>query len=188
MTFFDFFKAGFYDFFFLNIFGHFLFIIALSGVYTLSGWRTVYSFIACFIAGYLITFSLDWAGLITIPENLQRVLIPVTIIVTSFTNFFVKKKVFTNRYPSQDFRYFLAIAAGLIHGFSFANDRAGRAIADAIGYNFGIITCIILSGFFLLLTAFFLTYFLRVKLREWNLIVSGAAAGIAIFKLFLSLY
>lgn len=185
MGFFDYFKAGFQDFIFLNIFGHILFIVVLTGIYTLPSWRIVFSFVGFFITGYLISFLMTWYGLVDIPMSLLKILIPITVVATAFTNFFVKKQVFTNRYPSQNFRYYFALVAGLIHGFSFV--KPGLNTFHMLAYNSGVISCILFSSLVFLFCSFVLTYFLRVSLREWNLIVSGACAGIALFKLFLNL-
>jgi hypothetical protein len=181
MSFIDLFFSGFRDFIFLNYFGHLLFLIALCGVYTLASWRKALSFVLFFIAGYLITYFLKVFEVFTIARGVLTILLPVTVIVTAFTNFFVKKMVFTNRYPSQNFRFYFAVAAGIIHGFAFKVPDTG--IVPVIAYNSGIIFCIFFTYFALLTIALVLTYFLRVRLREWNLIISGACAGIALYKI-----
>lgn len=188
MTFSEYFAKGFQDFISLNVFGHILFIVVLCGVYTLNSWKGVYSYLGFFIGGFILTFYLSWFDLIHLPRHFLKIMIPITVIVTAFTNFFVKKGAFTNRYPSQNFRYYFALGAGLIHGFAFGTGRGGKDLIDTLAYNSGVISCIGISAFVFLLTALILTYFLRVRLREWNLIVSGASAGVALFKIFLNLY
>jgi hypothetical protein len=45
-------------------------------------------------------------------------LIPVTIVITSLNNLFVKKFAYKSKYP---IIYFLALFFGLIHGLGFSN-------------------------------------------------------------------
>lgn len=187
MNFLDFFKAGLSDFVFLNVSGHFLFIIALCGVFTTRSWQKVTGYVLVYAICYLFTFFLSWADLFSLPEPIMKYLIPITIIAISITNFFVKKKTFTNRYPSQNYRYYFAILAGLIHGFDLALGKQAYTLTGALAYHLGFTVCIVLTMTGLLIIARFLTYFLQVKLREWNLIISGACAGIAAFRLYLGI-
>lgn len=188
-SFFEFFSKGFNSFLYLNIFGHALFVATLCGVYTMRSWKTAYSFILTFIAGALLTFILAQFDIIDIPQITLQFLVPITIIVTGFSNFFTKKQVFTNRYPSQNYRYYLAFLSGIIHGFAFDKGLSSTAEFGGIsGYAFGWIFATALFVFALLFLAFILTYFLRVRLREWNLIISGACTGIAAFKMLMNMY
>ncbi len=187
MGFFDSFARGFNDFIFFNVFGHLLFIVVLCGIYTLKSWKGVSSYLVFFMIGMAFTFYISWLDFSRLSGNTLKILIPVTVIVTAFTNFFVKKGVFTNKYPSQNYRYYFALIAGLIHGFAFGTSRAGGFFGDSLGYSLGLIVCIWAFAFVFLLVALILTYFLRVRLREWNLIISGASAGVAVFKLFMGM-
>ncbi len=187
MGFFDSFARGFNDFIFFNVFGHLLFIVVLCGIYTLKSWKGVSSYLVFFMIGMAFTFYISWLDFFRLSGNTLKILIPVTVIVTAFTNFFVKKGVFTNKYPSQNYRYYFALIAGLIHGFAFGASRAGGFFGDSLGYSLGLIVCIWAFAFVFLLVALILTYFLRVRLREWNLIISGASAGVAVFKLFMGM-
>jgi hypothetical protein len=187
MSFLEIFLAGLNDFVHLNVFGHVLFIVALCGVFTLRSWQKVTGYVIVFVLSYLSTFFISWAGIFDIPHTLIKILLPCTVIVTAFVNFFVKKKSFTNRYPSQNYRYYFAIPSGLIHGFAFSDGKTGIELTNALVYNAGLIACIILIMFVLLMIARFLTYTFRVNLREWNLIISGACAGIAAFKIYLGI-
>lgn len=196
MSFSDYMGTGFSAFFNNYYFSHLLFIMALCGVYTLRSWKLVSSFVLAFIGGYLLTFILAFFQIVEVPTGqgtplLQGILVPITILITALANFSVRKKAFINRYPNQNYRYYLAVIAGAVHGFAFEQiikpPRSG-ILEQLFGYNLGIIAGIAVLVFTLLFTAFLLTYFLRVRLREWNLILSGACAGIAIFKILLRMY
>jgi hypothetical protein len=186
-SFYDFFKLGLTKIAYLDVFAHTLFIVALCGIYTVQTWRMVCLFVLTFIGGYLITFLLTTFDYIDFPENVLAYLIPLTIIVTAITNFYIKKNAFINKYPSQNYRYFLGFGGGLIHGLSFPDVLKNYLLSpddlffQIVAFNFGVITGLAIIVFILLLISFVITYFIRVNIREWNLLVSGACAGIALY-------
>ncbi|MFN6946816.1 MAG: HupE/UreJ family protein [Cytophagaceae bacterium] len=184
---FDFFKLGMHNIIFLNVYGHFLLIITLCGIYTLPSWRKVASFLSVFIGAFIVTFLVSAFDLFEIPTGVFNYLVPLTILVISISNFYRKKQVFTNRYPTQSYRYYLSFISGLIHGFAFQNALIplyeDEILNNLVAFKLGVISSLALIAFFLLLTAFIATYFVRVHLREWNLIISGACAGIAVYMM-----
>lgn len=186
-SFYDFFKLGLANIAYLDVFGHVLFIIALCGIYTAHSWQSVFGYVAAFIAGYLITFLFTTFDYISLPDKALAYLIPLTIIITSITNFYHKKKPFINKYPSQTYRYFLGFGGGLVHGFAFPRVlkiyllSPDDLVYQIIAFNFGVTLGLIIIVGFLLMVSFFVTFFIRVNIREWNLLVSGACAGIALY-------
>jgi len=186
-TFFDFFNLGFTNLTQLNVFGHILFIIALCGIYTAHSWKTVSGYVAAFIIGYLTTFLLTTFDYVFLPDRLLEYFIPLTILITAITNFSHKKKPFINKYPSQTYRYFIGLGGGLIHGFAFPSIlkiyllSPDDLFSQIVAFNLGVVTALILIVSLLLIVNFFVTYFIRVNIREWNLLLSGACAGIALY-------
>ena len=186
--FYDFFVLGFSNIAFLNVFVHILFIIALCGIYTFKHWKLVVSFLLTFVVGYLITFFLSTFNIVVVPEKPLIFLLPLTIFIAAVSNFNLKRNTFVNRTPSQKYRYWLAFIAGNIHGLAFPEILKPLLTADemfhqVLAFNLGILSALILIVFFLLSTISFLTYFIRVNIREWNLMISGACAGIAVYIL-----
>jgi hypothetical protein len=185
----DFFKLGLSNIAYFNLFEHILFIIALCGIYSFGSWQKVTLFVLLFIIGYQITFIPSTFHYFTFPPLLLRFLIPFTILLTAISNFYLKKQAFTNKYPSDNYRYFLSFFAGNIHGFAFPESlqnyllNPGDQVFELLFFNIGIVTGLVIIVFFLLFTCFFLTYFIRINLREWNLLLSGACAGIALYIL-----
>jgi len=183
-----FFSLGFIKIAYLDVFVHILFIIALCGIYTFKSVRLVATYAACFVLGYLITFFLSASGIINAPERLLAYLLPLTTIIVSVSNFFLKKNAFTNKYSPHNYRYFLALAGGLFHGLDFPAAlgkvlESDKLFLPIFAFNMGILSALFLAISFLLITAFILTYLLRVNIREWNLILSGACAGISVYIL-----
>jgi hypothetical protein len=147
----------------------------------------VFGYIACFIGGYLVTFFLTTFDVIDLNDKLLSYLIPLTIVLVAITNFYHKKKPFLNSYPSQSYRYFLGIFGGLIHGFVFPKMlkiyllSPDDLVFQIIAFNLGVVMGLLIIVFLLLVVSFFVTFYLRVNIREWNLLVSGACAGIALY-------
>src|SRR4051794_10001412 len=115
----DFFKLGLSNIAYFNLFEHILFIIALCGIYSFGSWQKVTLIVLLFIIGYQITFLPSTLHYFIFPPLLLKFLIPLTILITAISNFYLKKQAFTNKYPSENYRYFLAFFAGSIHGFAF---------------------------------------------------------------------
>lgn len=181
----DFFKLGFSHIALLNVFLHILFIISYCGVFTFKNLKMVGGLLLTFVGGYIITFLLSTFNFFEVPQIVISFLLPLTVLITSICNFFMKRNAFLNRYPSQNYRYYLGFVAGTIHGLAFPLSlkpiiSESHYIAQAVAFNIGIITALIIVVFVLLAISFILTYYVRMHRREWNLLLSGACAGIAI--------
>jgi len=166
---------------------HILFIVALTAVYRMQDWRKVAVLITAFTIGHSITLALATLDILSVPSDLIEFLIPVTVFISGFSNFFHKDKR-SNR-QMQIFKYFLALIFGLIHGLGFSNylkallGGAESLLMPLFAFNVGLefgqifIVLIILSVVYLLVNK------LKVNHRELILILSGAAVGISLIML-----
>lgn len=104
-----------------NGYDHILFIMAICSVYTLVDWQKVVVLVTAFTAGHSITLALATLGYVNVNPDVIELLIPVTIVITAFLNFFYKvpKTAFASKEKVQAFRYPLALGFGLIHGLGF---------------------------------------------------------------------
>ena len=91
-------------------------------------------------------------------------------------------------YVSISIKYSLAVFFGLIHGMGFSNFFRSAAIpgidegfiTQLLAFNLGVeLGQLIIIAFILGLTYVFLEI-IKVKVREWNLFISGATAGLSI--------
>ncbi len=101
----------------LNGYDHILFLIALSAVYLLKDWKKVLIIVTAFTIGHTVTLALASLRIIHISAELIEFLIPVTIFISAFSDFFYKEK---NKKNLQNFKYILAMFFGLIHGLGFS--------------------------------------------------------------------
>jgi len=163
---------------------HILFIIALTVVYPLREWKKLLILVTAFTIGHSLTLLLATLNIIRINTDLIEFLIPVTIFITALGNIVQKsEKIYSGRHK---FKYATALFFGLIHGLGFSNYLRSLLSAEEgivlplLSFNVGIelgqiIIVLIIAG----LTLLFVDL-LGAKRREWNLVLSGAAAGISL--------
>ncbi|GAA4456528.1 HupE/UreJ family protein [Nibrella saemangeumensis] len=167
---------------------HILFVIALCAVFTIRQWRKVLILVTAFTVGHSITLALATLQLIEYDSGLIELLIPITILITAISNFFYRKadNRFTVRETKPLLRYVLALIFGLIHGMGFSNylrsllGKETSIVQPLLAFNIGLeIGQLFIVGLILIL-AFVAIERLRVRKHDWNLVVSGIMAGMAL--------
>ena len=163
---------------------HILFLVALCAVYRLEQWRKIIILVTAFTLGHCVTLVLASTDVVSIRSDIIEFLIPVTILLTALQN------VINHRaQPSQSQMrriYFMALFFGFIHGMGFSNYfRAllmgdGSVLIPLLGFNIGIELGQLLVVAIVLSIAFLVMRVLKVQHRDWNLFVSGAAAGMSL--------
>ena len=168
----------------LNGYDHILFIVTLCGVYILSQWKNVIVLVTAFTIGHSITLALATLRIITIPGNLIEFLIPVTIFVTSVANIVYKKTEYSTSLHT--FKYGSAMFFGLIHGLGFSNylrsllGKEDNIVTPLFAFNVGLEIGQLVIVLSILTLAYLFIKYLHVIRREWNLVISGAGAGVSL--------
>ncbi len=171
----------------LNGYDHILFIISLCIVYLLKDWKKVLILVTAFTIGHSVTLALATLDYIKVSNDLIEFLIPVTIFISGSSFFF-----FTDIKSSaklHKFKYFTALFFGLIHGMGFSNylkailGSEENIVMPLFAFNVGLELGQILIVVAYLLIVYLLTELLKVKRREFNLIISGAVLGISLIMM-----
>ena len=171
----------------LKGYDHILFVVALCAVFRLKDWKKVAFLITAFTIGHSITLALATFNVITYSTKLIELLIPITIFLTCIINFFHKsnERSLSNEKPSY-FRYPMAMAFGLIHGMGFSNylrsllGKEESIWQPLLAFNVGLeIGQLVIVAISLIISLLLLDIF-KVKKHDWNLILSGIVAGIAL--------
>ena len=171
----------------LKGYDHILFVVALCAVYRLKDWKKVAILVTAFTIGHSITLALATLSIITYSTNLIELLIPITIFLTCILNFFHKseERSLSNQKPSY-FRYPMAMAFGLIHGMGFSNylrsllGKEESIWQPLLAFNVGLeIGQLVIVAISLIISSLLLDIF-KVKKHDWNLILSGIVAGVAL--------
>jgi len=168
----------------LNGYDHILFLTALAAVYLLKDWKKVLILVTAFTIGHTTTLALATLKVINIPTGLIEFLIPVTIFISAFSDFFYKENV--NDRKLHHLKYALAMFFGLIHGLGFSNylrellGNEENIVKPLFAFNLGLEIGQIIIVISYLSLASVLVYFIKVPRRDLTLITAGAAFGVSI--------
>jgi hypothetical protein len=161
---------------------HQLFIAALAAIYLLKDWKQVLILVTAFTIGHSLTLALSVLDIFRLPSGLVEFLIPVTIVITAFSNLF--QRTFTAR--SIRINYFLALFFGLIHGMGFANSIRFIMAEDQnlgwslFGFNVGLEAGQIVVVLGLLLLAHLVVNVMKVNRRDWVIFLSAGVFALAL--------
>ena len=166
---------------------HILFLLALCAVYSIDQWRRLFILVTAFTVGHSITLALSSFGWVVIPSHIIEFLIPVTILITAIRNVAVPTSdQLTDDQGNMTGHYLVALCFGFIHGIGFSNyfralmmDSSSITI-PLLGFNLGIEIGQLLVVSIVVIVASLVVKFAQVKHRDWNLFISGAAAGISL--------
>jgi len=162
---------------------HILFIAALCIRYQLANWRKILVLVTAFTIGHSITLALSVLNLVHYSSKWIEFLIPVTILITAFSNVFVKKFTFKTKFP---FIYFMALFFGLIHGLGFSNylksllGKDNNILLQLFSFNIGLEVgqLLIVSG--ILILSLIIVGLMKLNRREYVLYCSGGIFALAI--------
>ncbi|MDD2792695.1 MAG: HupE/UreJ family protein [Sediminibacterium sp.] len=177
------FKLGYEHIADLKGIDHILFIVALCIRYQFADWKKLLVLVTAFTIGHSITLALSVFDLINYSMSWIEFLIPVTIVITAFSNVFVKKFSFKAKFP---LIYFFALFFGLVHGLGFSNylkslmGKDESIVMQLLAFNLGLEAgqLLIVLGI-LFITLIFVTLF-KVNRREYMLYVSAVAFALAL--------
>lgn len=171
----------------INGYDHILFIIALCAIYRLKDWKKVILLVTAFTVGHSITLALATLNVISYSTKLIELLIPVTIVLTCLINFFHRSAQYSYEVEESSlFRYPVAIVFGLIHGMGFSNylrsllGKEQSIWQSLLAFNIGLELGQLLIVLIVLVVSSLMLDVLRVKKHDWNLILSGIVAGVAL--------
>ena len=162
---------------------HQLFIAALAAIYLLKDWKQVLILVTAFTIGHSLTLALSVYNVIEINSDLVEFLIPLTIVITAFSNLFQKK--FTPK--TIRINYFLALFFGLIHGLGFANyirfatEGSDQSIGWSLfGFNVGLEVGQIVVVLGILLLSHLVVNIFKVNRRDWVLFLSAGVFALSL--------
>jgi hypothetical protein len=186
------FELGFRHIFNLRAYDHIVFLLALCAPYVLADWRRVVALVTSFTLGHSLTLALATLGFVHYSPALIERLIPVTILLTCLLNLLragrAEPRLVRRRQAEPVFLALpnvLAAGFGLIHGLGFSSylrgllGRQSRPVLELLAFNLGVELGQLLIVLLILLLGFLLLRGFGVARRDWLLVVSGAAAGIA---------
>ena len=189
-------QLGFHHILNLQAYDHIVFLLALCAPYVLADWRRVVALVTSFTIGHSLTLALATMGAVQYSASLIEKLIPITILLTCIVNLVkagrAEPRLARRLRPEPvvlALPNLLAIVFGLVHGLGFSSylrellGQQSRPVLELLAFNVGVELGQLLIVSFILLLGFLLLRGLGVSRRDWLLVVSGAAAGIAVVLL-----
>ena len=162
---------------------HILFVMALCLRYQFSDWRKILILVTAFTIGHSITLVLSVFNLVQYSMKWIEFLIPVTIIITSVSNIFVKKFVFKSKFP---LIYFLALFFGLVHGLGFSSylksllGSENNVVSQLLAFNLGLEAGQLLIVTAVLLISFIFVTIFKCHRREYLLYITGGIFALSL--------
>ncbi|MBT9393451.1 HupE/UreJ family protein [Hymenobacter sp. NST-14] len=185
-------QLGFHHIFNLRAYDHLVFLLALCAPYVLQDWRRVLALVTSFTLGHSLTLALATLEVVHYSPALIERLIPVTIILTCLLNLARAGRPTDRAVAPPASRpvvlalpNLLAAGFGLIHGLGFSSylrgllGRQSRPVLELLSFNVGVELGQLLIVGLILLLGLLLLRGLNVARRDWLLVTSGAALGIA---------
>lgn len=180
-------KLGFEHIADVAAYDHILFLVALCAVYRIEEWKKILILVTAFTIGHSITLVLVSLEIFTIPSKIIKFLIPLTIFVTALHNVLGSNQAISSIKMKRN--YAMALFFGMIHGMDFSNYFKALIMDPSdifiplLGFNIGIELGQLLIVFFIVGIAYLVLNVLKTKHREWNLFISGAAAGMSLISM-----
>ncbi|MEL6590688.1 MAG: HupE/UreJ family protein [Bacteroidota bacterium] len=188
-------QIGFHHILDWEAYDHMLFLLALCAVYQLKQWRNILVLVTAFTIGHSISLALATTEVIDMNTQFQigettfaliqvvEFLIPLSILTTALLNVFRTNLEISPK--AMRIQYLIALFFGLIHGMGFSSLLRSMLMGEEsifyplLAFNVGIELgqLAIVAGIVLL--SFIVVNLLRAPQREWNLFISGAAAGVS---------
>lgn len=164
----------------INGYDHILFVVALCASYQIQEWRKVLILVTAFTVGHSLTLALSVWDLVKIPTDLIELLIPVTILITSFSTIVKKSKKGGDKLV-----YAYAAFFGLIHGLGFSNylksllGKSQSILGPLFAFNVGLELGQLAIVLAMMILSFLLTQVFAINRKDWAFFLSSAIFGIA---------
>tara|TARA_B100000767_G_scaffold265465_2_gene281543 strand:+ start:1444 stop:2031 length:588 start_codon:yes stop_codon:yes gene_type:complete len=180
-------KLGFEHISNLTGYDHVLFLVVLCAVYKIQQWKGILILVTAFTIGHSFTLVLVSLNVFSISSEIIKFLIPLTIFITAIYNIISVKSSKKNIRMGRN--YAIALFFGFIHGMDFSNYfkalimDTSSIIIPLLGFNLGIELGQLMIVLIIVTVAFIFLNIVGVKHREWNIFISGAAAGVSLISI-----
>ncbi len=169
----------------IHAYDHVMFLMALTIPYSFKDWKRILLLVTVFTVGHTLALLLSVYGVITIKVNIIEFLIPITILITAFFNFFTAGK--SSKTESINLVFFITLFFGIIHGLGFSNYfktiLGGSPTSKLLPlgeFALGIEAAQIIVVFVVLIISYIVQTIFRFSKRDWTLAMSAFVIGVVI--------
>jgi hypothetical protein len=169
----------------IHAYDHVMFLMALTIPYAFKDWKRILLLVTVFTVGHTLALLLSVYGIITIKVNIVEFLIPITILITAFFNFFTAGK--SSKTESINLVFFITLFFGIIHGLGFSNyfrtilrGSPTSKLLPLAEFALGIEAAQIIVVFVVLIISYIVQTIFRFSKRDWTLAMSAFIIGVVI--------
>jgi hypothetical protein len=169
----------------IHAYDHVMFLMALTIPYAFKDWKRILLLVTVFTVGHTLALLLSVYGIITIKVNIVEFLIPITILITAFFNFFTAGK--SSKTESINLVFFITLFFGIIHGLGFSNyfktilgGSPSSKLLPLGEFALGIEAAQIIVVFVVLIISYIVQTIFRFSKRDWTLAMSAFIIGVVI--------
>ncbi|MCV9932176.1 HupE/UreJ family protein [Flavobacterium sp. LS1R47] len=169
----------------IHAYDHVMFLMALTIPYSFKDWKRILLLVTIFTVGHTLALLLSVYGIVTIKVNIVEFLIPITILITAFFNFFTAGK--SSKTESINLVFFITLFFGIIHGLGFSNYfrtiLGGSPTSKLLPlgeFALGIEAAQIIVVFVVLIISYIVQTIFRFSKRDWTLAMSAFIIGVVI--------
>ncbi|KIA94176.1 MULTISPECIES: HupE/UreJ family protein [unclassified Flavobacterium] len=169
----------------IHAYDHVMFLMALTIPYAFKDWKRILLLVTIFTVGHTLALLLSVYGIVTIKVNIVEFLIPITILITAFFNFFTAGK--SSKTESINLVFFITLFFGIIHGLGFSNyfktilgGSPSSKLLPLGEFALGIEAAQIIVVFVVLIISYIVQTIFRFSKRDWTLAMSAFIIGVVI--------
>ncbi|WP_409417548.1 HupE/UreJ family protein [Flavobacterium sp. PS2] len=169
----------------IHAYDHVMFLMALTIPYAFKDWKRILLLVTIFTVGHTLALLLSVYGIVTIKVNIVEFLIPITILITAFFNFFTAGK--SSKTESINLVFFITLFFGIIHGLGFSNyfktilgGSPSSKLLPLGEFALGIEAAQIIVVFVVLIISYIVQTVFRFSKRDWTLAMSAFIIGVVI--------
>lgn len=169
----------------LFAYDHILFLIVLTVPYAFKDWKRLLLLVTIFTIGHTLALLLSVIGIVIIKGNLVEFLIPITILIVAFFNFFTAGK--SSKHDSISIIGFVTLFFGTIHGLGFTtyfnsivSGSPQSKTVSLLEFALGIEASQIIVVFAVLILSYIVQTFFRFSKRDWTLVMSSFVIGVVL--------
>ena len=167
-----------------NGYDHILFVLALCAIYAFKDWKKVLILTTIFTVGHSLALFLSVFEIVFVKSAFIEYLIPVTILFTAVSNYFMVKNNSKSNISLADI---VTLFFGLIHGLGFSNyfksiiggSKFSKLVPlseFALGIEAAQIAVVIIS----LTISYVMTTVFKLSKRDWIFITSSLLIGLVL--------
>ena len=166
-------------------YNHTLFLLALIAPYAFKDWKFILVLMTTFAIGQTIAMILSVMEVLTVTANLNKFMIPATLLITAFFNIFTISK--SQKTNIINWIALVVLCFGIIHGLLFSNffkslirGKLSDKILPLFEFSIGIQAAQLLLVVLILIFSYVIQHFFKFSKRDFMLTFSSFVIGVAL--------